>query len=202
MPGEPFIDYYQLLQIPQNAELEVIQRVYRMMTARYHPDNPQTGDRERYQRLHQAYEVLASQQARREYDRTYQARASAPVSLFALKEFEGGMAGEPTRRLGILCLLYNRRRSNPESAGLSILDLESLTTIAREHLLFTLWYLREAELARQDERTDFVITSRGVDFVERNVPGNAVLHELIQASETGCLARNETGPAPDPAREP
>jgi len=35
-----FVDYYELMQISQNAELPTIQRVYRMQAARYHPDNP------------------------------------------------------------------------------------------------------------------------------------------------------------------
>ncbi len=35
---EDFIDYYELLQISPNAEPQTIQRVYRMLAARYHPD--------------------------------------------------------------------------------------------------------------------------------------------------------------------
>jgi hypothetical protein len=37
LPGEDAIDYYELLQISQNAELSTIERVYRFLVARYHP---------------------------------------------------------------------------------------------------------------------------------------------------------------------
>ena len=38
------VNYYDLLQINPRAEIETIERVYRIMAARYHPDNQQTGD--------------------------------------------------------------------------------------------------------------------------------------------------------------
>ena len=37
------VNYYDLLQINPRAEVETIERVYRIMAARYHPDNQQTG---------------------------------------------------------------------------------------------------------------------------------------------------------------
>ena len=38
------IDYYEVLQISPNAEPETIQRVYRLLAQRYHPDNQDTGN--------------------------------------------------------------------------------------------------------------------------------------------------------------
>jgi len=35
-------DYYEFLQISPNAEGETIQRVYRFLATRLHPDNPET----------------------------------------------------------------------------------------------------------------------------------------------------------------
>ena len=37
MEEKAFVDYYELMQISPNAEIETIQRVYRMLAARYHP---------------------------------------------------------------------------------------------------------------------------------------------------------------------
>ena len=54
----PATDYYEVLQISRKADLETIHRVYRLMAARFHPDNPRTGDTEIFLRLNQAYEVL------------------------------------------------------------------------------------------------------------------------------------------------
>ena len=52
------INYYDLLQINPRAEIETIERVYRIMAARYHPDNQQTGDAARFRQLTEAYQLL------------------------------------------------------------------------------------------------------------------------------------------------
>src|SRR5882724_4039997 len=103
------------------------------------------------------------------------------------------MEGERNRRMGILCLLYTRKRSNPEAAGLSILDLEAQTGIPREHLHFTLWRLKEDDLIRQDENTDFAISGAGADHLETNLPSNQVLCQLMKAAELGDFDRREPG---------
>ena len=59
-PKPPSIaDYYEVLQISRNADPETIHRVYRIMVARFHPDNPRTGDPERFRLLRRAYHVLS-----------------------------------------------------------------------------------------------------------------------------------------------
>lgn len=189
MQDEPFVDYYQLLQISPTAEGETIQRVFRLMANWYHPDNPHTADAVRFARLTRANEVLSRRETRAAYDAAYQAHMAKPLQVFERQEFAPGIDGECNRRLGLLCLLYNRRRANPESPGLSILDLENQTGFPREHLQFTLWCLKEAELARQAETTDFSITGRGVEHLEKNLPSNPVLHELLKVTETGDCAR-------------
>jgi curved DNA-binding protein CbpA len=192
MQDEPFVDYYQLLQISPAAEPETIQRVFRGMANWYHPDNPHTGDAVRFARLTRANEVLSRRETRAAYDAAYQAHAAKPLQVFERKEFAPGIEGEQNRRLGLLCLLYNRRRANPESAGLSILDLENQTGFPREHLQFTLWCLKEAELVRQAETTDFAISGRGVDYLEKTLSSNPILYELVKATETGDSARTAT----------
>jgi curved DNA-binding protein CbpA len=193
MLDEPFIDYYQLLQISPNAEVETVQRVFRMLANRYHPENPNTGDPARFDRLTRAYEVLSKRETRAAYDRAYQLNNVKPLSVFDLKEFAPGIDGERNRRMGLLCLLYNRRRSNAEASGLSILDLENRTGFPREHLQFTLWRLKEAGLIRQDETTDFAITGHGADHLEMNLPSNPVLYQLMKAAELGDFDRSTSG---------
>jgi DnaJ-class molecular chaperone len=68
MPNDDFIDFYELMQISFSAEHETVQRVYRMLATRYHPDNPRTGDPDRFIRLRQAYETLSDPRARATYD--------------------------------------------------------------------------------------------------------------------------------------
>jgi curved DNA-binding protein CbpA len=192
MTDQEFIDFYELMQISPNAEPETIQRVYRMLAARYHPDNPHTGDTAKFVRLNNAYAVLSRRQERMEYDAIYRAHQAQPMDIFNLREFAAGIDGENNRRMGILCLLYSRRRTNVDFAGMSILDFETLMSTAREHLMFSLWYLKEKSLIRQDEKSDFNITGEGVDEVERNLPDHRILYNLLKAAEDGA-SRSETG---------
>ena len=39
-----FQDYYEVLQLSPKADQETIDRVYRMLVKRYHPDNQETGN--------------------------------------------------------------------------------------------------------------------------------------------------------------
>ena len=194
MPSNPdFIDFYELLQISPNAELETIQRVYKMLATRYHPDNPETGDEDRFVALTRAYEILSDPTQRESYDALYQDNKGHPISLFETKDFSIGLEGESNRRMGILCLLYKRRRSDTDNPGISILELESVMSCAREHLMFTLWYLKEQNCVRQDENSDYVITGTGVDYVETHLPSNRSLYRLLNAAETGSPDISKAG---------
>ena len=178
------VDYYELLQISPSAEAETIQRVYRMLASRYHPDNPHTGDMEMFIRLREAYETLGHPERRAEYDQKLNVQYSQPLPIFEMKDFVVGVEAEGNRRLGVLCLLYNRRRSHPDKASLSLLELEAMTALPREHLEFTIWYLKEKRYLRRDETSsDYTITSEGVDWVESNVPSNRIVYKLLQSPE-------------------
>ena len=183
---EDFIDYYELMQISPNAEPETIQRVYRMLAARYHPDNPETGDAQRFLLLNEAYRTLSDIERRVEYDLIFNSRHAEPIRVFELKEFATGIDGESNRRMGILCLLYNHRRSNPDHPGLSILELEAMMWFPREHLMFTIWYLKEKSYIHQDDRSNFMISAEGADYVEENLPANNTLYKLLKAAEFGA----------------
>jgi curved DNA-binding protein len=191
MADNGFTDYYELLQINPNAELETINRVYKMLATRHHPDNVETGDLDKFLTLKQAYETLSNPSLRAEYDARYEQRNTGPIEIFELKEFSIGVEGEANRRMGILCLLYTRRRSNPDDPGLSLLEFESMMSVPREHLLFTMWYLKEHNCVRQDDASDYVITGEGVDYVETHLPSNKLLYRLLKAAENG-VARTAT----------
>jgi curved DNA-binding protein CbpA len=185
MPDPDFVDFYELLQISPNAERETIERVHKMLAVRFHPDNPETGNVDQFILLNRAYEMLTDPDARAVYDEAYHVHDIEPIPLFELREFAMGVDGEANRRMGILCLLYNRRRANPDDAGLSILEFEKMMSIPREHLMFTMWYLKEQSCVKQNESSDFEITGAGVDYVESHLPTNRILYKLLKASESG-----------------
>ena len=185
--GAPFVDYYELMQISPKAQQETIQRVYHILAGRCHPDNPNTGDLERFLRLKQAYEVLSCPERRARYDDEYSVQQTLPVELFNRQDFATGIDGEANRRLGLLCLLYDRRRVNPEEPGVSLLQLEQMMVSAREHLLFTVWYLKDKAYVRQTEDSSYAITSAGVDHEEQGLPRNRLLYRLLKEAEDGSV---------------
>ena len=197
MPDSDFVDYYELLQISPNAEMETIQRVHKMLVGRYHPDNIETGNLDQFLLLNSAFETLSSPELRAAYDEIYNQRKADPISLFEMKEFAIGVDGEANRRMGILCLLYNRRRSNPDDPGLSLLEFESMMSFPREHLMFTMWYLKDKDCVRQDEASDYVITGAGVDWVESHLPSNRLLYRLLKAAESGSSRARSTSQRDD-----
>lgn len=181
------VNYYDLLQIHPRAEMETIHRVYRLFAGRYHPDNRQSGDAERFRIIADAYEVLGDPAARAEYDRQLEESQPAALPIFQSKEFTDGIDAEFKIRVGILCLLYAKRRANPDLAALSTLDLESLMAFPREHLQFSIWYLKGRRYIAQDDRSSFVITADGVDFLETQLPNNEILYKIFRASESGVM---------------
>ncbi len=188
-PKPPSIaDYYEVLQISRNADPETIHRVYRIMVARFHPDNPRTGDPERFQLLRRAYHVLSDPGRRAEYDRTYTWAETHTLPIFELKEFVDGIDGEKNRRLGILSLLYHRRRLNEQKPGISVLDLEQRMGFPREYLNFTLWYLKAKGFVRFEENSDYGVTVEGVDYLETNSVQNTIIRELLEAGTMGETA--------------
>ena len=54
MSGEPFTDYYELLQVSPNADDDTIHRVFRHLAKKYHPDGPGHGDSKRFNVLVEA----------------------------------------------------------------------------------------------------------------------------------------------------
>jgi len=184
---QPAVNYYDLLQINPRAELETIERVYRILAGRYHPDNQQTGDAERFRLLTEAYEVLRDPVRRANYDRQFEVNPAGPLPIFLGKEFTDGIDSEAKIRIGVLCLLYSKRRANPDFAALSLLDMENIMGFPREGLLFALWYLRAKRYVVQDDRSSFIISAEGVDYLESQLPTNQILYKIFRASEAGVM---------------
>ncbi|MDN3294329.1 DnaJ C-terminal domain-containing protein [Streptomyces ficellus] len=63
-------DYYDVLGVSRNASTEEIQRAYRGLARRWHPDlNKDPGAEERFKEISEAYEVLSDPENRKRYDR-------------------------------------------------------------------------------------------------------------------------------------
>ena len=180
-----FVDFYELLRVSPGAEIESIQRVHRALAARYHPDNKETGDLERFLRVNDAYKILSDPEKRKEFDSQYKVRKENPMPIFLTKEFTEGVDGEVNRRIGLLCLLYTQRRINQVNPALSVLEIEQMMFIPREHLLFTIWYLKAKRFMQQDDRSSLMITAEGIDFLEANLPDHKTMYKMLEAADMG-----------------
>jgi curved DNA-binding protein CbpA len=181
-------DYYEFLQISPSAEADTVHRVYRYLAARFHPDNRETGNAERFFMLTQAYEVLSDPERRAAYDVTRQTTPQEPLSTWI--DFMDNMEGELNRRLAVLTVLYFQRRTNPNRPELSFRDIEGRLGFPRDYLTFTAWYLRTKGFITRADSSEFAITSEGVDFVETQRVNIPVLDKLLSSGE-GPLPNEE-----------
>jgi len=63
-------DYYQILDVPRDAEKSDIKKAYRKLARRYHPDvNSEADAEEKFKEINEAYEVLKDPDKRQAYDR-------------------------------------------------------------------------------------------------------------------------------------
>ena len=159
-------DYYEILRVAPQADEDTIERVYRTLEDRFHPDNESTGDPETFLRLREAYETLSNPASRAKYNVSRQYKTGPARFWLRGREFFDGVRGGQNRRLAVLCLLYRQKITAHESQGITILDLERLTGCTREELTYALWYLCEKKWATIGEFTAYTITADGFDVVE------------------------------------
>ena len=190
-------DYYNFLQISPDAEPDTIHRVYRFLAARFHPDNPESGDSEQFFLLTQAYDVLSDPERRAGYDASRATTQLPPLSTWV--DFMDTMKGELNRRLAVMAILYFQRRCNSYHPEVGFLEIEKRLGFPREYLEFTTWYLRRKGFVERAENNEFEITVEGVDFVEQQRVHIPVLDQLL-SSYDGAVSR--ATPADSPRKLP
>jgi hypothetical protein len=179
----PALDHYEILQVSSKADPETIHRVYRLQAQRFHPDNGETGHAETFRAIAEAYKILGDPERRAAYDVHLESYRKFRWRIFDRSEAAMGKAAERSKRRGVLELLYTARRSQPGQATVSIHELEELLGCPREHLDFSLWYLKENALISTSANGRYSITAKGVDHLEAEEAGRSPRKHLLAAAE-------------------
>ena len=183
---ETLIDHYEVLQLSPNATAEMVERVYRLLAKRYHPDNQTTGDPAVFLQVHESHEVLSDPQRRAEYDVRYDENRRLQWKIFNQDSASDGR--EQDRRVfhGILSLLYIARRRDPVSGGLGAINLERILGISQQELQFATWYMRQRNWIQTLDNGQMAITADGVDKLgskDLDLPTDRLLPEASLGSQ-------------------
>jgi DnaJ-like protein len=160
-----FEDYYEVLQLSPNADHDTIDRVYRVLVKRYHPDNRETGNPEKFRQVVEAHRVLSDSETRAAYDVHYEENRALVLKIFDDASQPDGYEGDRRILEGVLSLLYMSRRRDPNRSGMGIVQLEQMLGCPAEHLEFHMWYLRQKGWVERLENGLLAITVSGVDHV-------------------------------------
>jgi len=180
-----FEDHYEALQLSPNATSETIERVYRLLAKRYHPDNQTSGDAQKFAEVHKAFEILSNPVARAEYDVRYDESRGEQWHIF--DQSSAGDEREEDRRMfhGILSLLYIARRRDPRGGGLGSVTLEKMLGCPQQHLEFPLWYLKARGWIQILDTGQVAITVEGIDKLsnrELELPKDRLIAERAESS--------------------
>ena len=160
-------DHYDVLQLSSKADPDTIHRVYRMLAQRYHPDNPETGNADMFRTLSEAYRTLSDPEQRAAYDLRHNRARETRWKIFDQPQAAHGMEAERRKRQGILEVLYTKRMHEPSQPAMSIHEIEELLACPREHLEFSLWFLRENGLVLRGDNARYSITAKGAQSAEQ-----------------------------------
>jgi hypothetical protein len=181
-------DYYEVLQLSPRASADTVEKVYRLLAKRYHPDNQQTGDGARFRILSEAFEVLSDPERRAAYDVAYEQVRDQQWKIFDQKT--AGDTREEDRRIvhAVLSLLYIERRRDPSRGGLGAVFLERALNVPEQHLVFPLWYMKQHAWIELLDTGQYAITIAGIDWIgeeDLSLRRDRLLPERAGASRPG-----------------
>jgi len=184
MEASTFTDYYEVLEVSPNANSETIDRIFRHLAQRYHPDNQDTGDRLRFDAIMHAHNTLKDAAKRAQYDIQHKS-----YSGFRWKLPEEGSGGKTIEGDGdvqhkLMSILYVKRRQDANNPGVGSVELERLLGCPTKQLEFHLWYLKEKGWIRRLDNGLLAITVEGVDRTNSEHRGTTSKF-LTDQGETG-----------------
>jgi curved DNA-binding protein len=170
MNDDAIADHYEDLQVSPNADQETIERVYRMLAKRYHPDNGCSGCVDKFDVVTKAYSVLADPVKRAAYDARYDRIRSRrwKLAVAARPSSNGNVTRDQEIRNAVLSVLYIERRNDPSAASVGLWQLEKILGWPEKVLEFHTWYLKEKGWIQRTDSGGYAITVVGIDVLEES----------------------------------
>ncbi len=197
MNGSSFFDYYDLMQISPNADLDTIQHVFRHLAKKWHPDY-RKGDPEQFKLLVEAHKILTNTERRAAYDLRYQRFWESKWNLAAEASDGQSIVDDSEVRSSLLSLYYVQRRSKMNDPGLGEMEVARLMRIPVHLIEFHIWYLKEKGWIQRLENGQFALTARGVDEVEKS--RLRLSSDRLLAAHSSDLEKDEWKTDPEPLR--
>ena len=168
MSAKEFVDYYELLQLSPNADTDTIERMFRHLAKKTHPDNTECADIDRFQQIVDAHRTLADPQTRAGYDVKYQDYWNRKWRLASEAGDISAFGDDKIIREHLLSMLYVQRRRNMNNPGIGELVIARLLHTPPELVEFHLWYLKAKGWVERLQTGHLAITALGVDQVEQS----------------------------------
>jgi len=185
MEASMFTDHYEILEISPNANSDTIERIFRYLALRYHPDNSDTGDLSRFSEIVEAHNALKDPVKRAEYDLRHKDHSGDRWKLTEEASNTKGIKRDVVIQDKLLSILYVKRRQNIGDPGIGDYELERLSGCPREHLEFHLWYLKAKGWIGRLENGMLAITIEGVDRTNSEPGREATTRLLAHRNHTG-----------------
>jgi curved DNA-binding protein len=195
-----FQDHYSVLGVDPSCDADAIQKAYAQLAEKFQPNNKETGNKESFDAVNLAYEILSDPTSRRDFDVLKGIGPREGVPKFSGAEFFDAFGRDAGLRTAVLCLLYDRRRTRPYTPTLSLRHLENLLDSTTEELNFALWYLKQRTLVAADDKSSLQITVDGMDYLANSSPSQDVVMPFIKAPAAEA-AHPKLPEAPPPAAQ-
>ena len=168
MSANEFVDFYELLQLSSNADTETIERIFRHLAKKLHPDHSDQTNNDQFIKIVEAYEVLSDPETRAGYDARYQDYWNRKWKLASVASDMSEIGDDKVARERILSLLYVQRRRTMKSPGLGETEISRLLNTPLELVEFHLWYVKSKGWVERLETGHLAITAQGVDQAEQS----------------------------------
>ncbi|MFM2123739.1 MAG: hypothetical protein RL328_190 [Acidobacteriota bacterium] len=190
-----------MLGVEHKAGTDAIQLAYARLAEKFHPITGATPDKEKFEAVGLAFEVLSDPDLRRDFDKL-KGIGGEEKPKFSGRPFFEAYGRDVNLRIALLCVLYDRRRNKPFTPALSMRHIESIVSGTSEELNFALWYLKQRDLVSQDDKSSLQITTDGMDFLQKNPPDADDVMRYIRGEGAETAAAAESPLAAEPEATP